>query len=86
MKRIDKRWILHPVKVTWLDHVGHGSSWVDLKDLDDKAATFVTYGWLLRVWPDRIVIGSTLDEDKTTTGDVTVLVRSCITDIEKINI
>ena len=81
--KLTKAHLLKPVRVTWLDHVGHGASWVNLADLHpiSEPAEFITYGFLLKYSRDIIVLGSTLDKEKTTSGDVTVLLRSCVKEI-----
>lgn len=84
MIKIHKSWLFKPVLVEWLDHVGHGAAWVEIAALGDmdKAAVFSTVGFLLQIEKDRIVLGSTLDSTHTISGDITVLVRSCITKIK----
>lgn len=88
MTRIPKAWLLKPVAVRWLDHVGYGAEWVAIADLEknDKLETFTTIGFLLKVEKDRIVLGSCLDDKHTTSGDITALVRSCITSLHPIEI
>ena len=77
--RVPRRLIHKPVKVKWLDHEGHGPQWTPVATIPENPAEFTSVGYLLKVTKGAIVLGSTLDEPKTTTGDVTVLVRSCVT-------
>jgi hypothetical protein len=73
-----KKWLFLPIEVEWEDHVGHGPEWTAMADVKHEPATFTTVGYLLNVTPGTVTLGSTLDEERTTTGDCTVLVRSCV--------
>ena len=84
--KILKKWVYKPVLVEWLDHVGHGPTWTDVKDVDHNAAVFTSVGYLLSINPTTITIASTLDDKRTETGDTTVLVRSCITKMQELHL
>ena len=72
---------MSPVEVTWLDHVGHGPAWVSLEDVDHGMATFKSVGYLIAISRNSITIASTLEPEGDITGDTTVLVRACLTEI-----
>ena len=80
--QISTRWLYKPVRITWLDHIGHGAEWANVKDIRHEVAVCYSVGYLLNCSKKTVTIGSTLDDEKTETGDVTVLVRSAITDVE----
>jgi len=85
MPKIPKAWLLKPIKVVWRDHYGHGPEWVNIKDIDSSYAVFTSVGYLIAIYKDRIVLGSCLDTEKKMTGDLTVLVRSCIQEIGELS-
>jgi len=83
MVRIPRKLLFKPVLIEWLDHIGLGSEWTDVKEAHEaELATLSTVAYLLEVTKQKVVLGSTLDSTKTETGDVTILVRSCVTSVK----
>ena len=69
------------IAVTWLDHVGLGPQWTEVSKVKHKPAEFTTVGYFLHADGITVTLGSTLDRKQKETGDVTIIVSSCITRI-----
>jgi hypothetical protein len=85
-KPLYKQWLGKPVEITWLDHVGLGPQWTPMEVIHNSSpAVFRSVGYLLKYTEDSVWIGSTVDEEMHETGDITILVRSCITAARKLD-
>ena len=74
---------MKPVVVVWEDHVGLGAEWMPVAEAVVAPTELCrSVGFLLSIRKDALVLGGTLDQDGTGTGDVFVIMRSGVHDVK----
>lgn len=82
MVKLKKSWLGKPVKVLWLDHVGHGPDWTTKKKArSKKLATFESVGFLHDFDSRQLVLVGSLERRGKTAGDIFVCVRPAVISI-----